>query len=125
MLPLRQNLADTQSRLSKTQVEKEELESKLAVIEERVAEYNAKINSLKEINDSQYTIEDGTVMSNDTKAKLDKTLSEIDPAKVAAATTMEEKVNLAVSHNLKKSLTDQEDEIDVFVDKTVVMINYF
>lgn len=120
---LEANLADTQSRLSKTQVEKEELESKLAVIEERVADYNAKINSLKEINDSQYTIEDGTVMSNDTKAKLDKTLSEIDPAKVAQATTMEEKVNLAVSHNLKKSLTDQEDEIDVFVDKTVVMIN--
>lgn len=120
---LEANLADTQSRLSKTQVEKEELESKLAVIEERVADYNAKINSLKEINDSQYTIENGTVMSKDTRAKLDKTLSEIDPAKVAQATTMEEKVNLAVSHNLKKSLTDQEDEIDVFVDKTVVMIN--
>ncbi|NKI32297.1 OmpA/MotB family protein [Croceivirga thetidis] len=120
---LEANLANTQSQLSKTQVEKEELEAKLSKIEARVEEYNAKINSLKEINDSQYTIEEGTVMNNDTKAKLDKTLSEIDPAKVAEAKTMEEKVNLAVSHNLKKSLTDQEDEIDVFVDKTVVMIN--
>ena len=120
---LEANLADTQSQLSKTQVEKEELESKLSKIEARVDEYNAKINSLKEINDSQYTIADGTVMSNDTKAKLDKTLAEIDPAKVAQAKTMEDKVNLAVSHNLKKSLSNEEDDIDVFVDKTVVMIN--
>lgn len=121
---LETNLADTQTRLSKTQVEKEELESKLSKIEARVEEYNSKINSLKQINDSQYTIEDGRVMSNDTKAKLDKTLQEIDPAKVAAATTMEDKVNLAISHNLKKSISEEENnDIDIFVDKTVVMIN--
>lgn len=121
---LEENLAQTESQLTKTQVEKEELETKLSKIEARVAEYNAKINSLKEINDSQYTIENGQVMSNDTKAKLENTLKEIDPAKVAEAKTMEDKVNLAISHNLKKSISgDDAEDIDVFVDKTVVMIN--
>lgn len=122
---LEENLATTQSQLTKTQVEKEELEAKLSKIEARAAEYNAKIESLKEINDSQYTIENGTVMSNATKAKLEKTLQEIDPSKVAEAKSMEEKVNLAISHNLKKSLTeaDEEGDIDILVDKTVVMIN--
>jgi chemotaxis protein MotB len=120
---LEENLSNTKSQLTKTQVEKEELESKLSKIEARAAAYNEKINSLKELNDSQFTIEDGTVMSNDTKLKLEKTLSEIDPAEVAAAETMEEKVNLAISHNLKKSISQEEGDIDVFVDKTVVMIN--
>ncbi|WP_343486312.1 OmpA family protein [Allomuricauda sp. d1] len=122
---LEENLANTQSQLTKTQVEKEELQSKLDKIEARAAEYNAKIESLKEINDSQYTIEDGTVMSNDTRAKLDATLAKVDPAKVAEAKTMEDKVNLAISHNLKNSLSeeDADGDIDVFVDKTVVMIN--
>lgn len=120
---LEENLANTQSQLTKTQVEKEELETKLSKIEARAAEYNAKINSLKEINDSQYTIENGTVMSNNTKAKLDATLAKVDPEELAKAKTMEDKVNLAISHNLKQSLSDEEGDIDVFVDKTVVMIN--
>ena len=120
---LEENLSNTKSQLTKTQVEKEELESKLSKIEARAAAYNEKINSLKELNDSQFTIENGTVMSNDTKVKLEKTLSEIDPAEVAAAKTMEDKVNLAISHNLKKSISQEEGDIDVFVDKTVVMIN--
>ncbi|MEN1784344.1 MAG: OmpA family protein [Bacteroidota bacterium] len=120
---LEENLAQTQTQLTKTQVEKEELQGKLSKIEARVEEYNAKITSLKEIGDSQYTIENGTVMSNNHKAKLDATLAKIDPAKVAAAETMEEKVNLAISHNLKNALSDKSEDVDVFVDKTVVMVN--
>ena len=122
---LEENLTNTKSQLTRTQVEKEELATKLSKIEARAAEYNSKIESLKELNNSQYTIEDGTVLSNNDKAKLEKTLKEIDPAKVAQASTMEEKVNLAISHNLKKSLSESDDagDIDIFVDKTVVMVN--
>ena len=122
---LEENLTNTKSQLTRTQVEKEELATKLSKIEARAAEYNSKIESLKELNDSQYTIEDGTVLSNNDKAKLEKTLKEIDPAKVAQASTMEEKVNLAISHNLKKSLSESDEagDIDIFVDKTVVMVN--
>ncbi|MBT9189178.1 MULTISPECIES: OmpA family protein [Zobellia] len=121
---LENNLSETQSALTKTQVEKEELEGKMAKIEARVVEYNSKINSLKEINDSQMTsVDDVAVMSNNTKAKMRATLAKVDPSKLAEAKTLQDSMNLAISYNLKKSISDDEDDVDVNIDKTVVMIN--
>lgn len=121
---LEDNLAQTQSRLTKTQVEKEELETKMAKIEARVEEYNSKINSLKEINDSQYTtVDDVAVMSNNTKENMRKTLENVDPAKLAEAKTLQDSMNLAVSYKLKQSIADENEDVDVSIDKTVVMIN--
>ena len=122
---LEDNLAQTQSQLTKTQVEKEELQAKVAKIEARVAEYNAKINSLKEVNDNQFDLENGALMSKNTKAKMEATLAKVDPAELAAAKTMEDSVNLAISYNLKNAITEntENDDIDISVDKTVVMIN--
>ena len=122
---LEDNLAQTQSQLTKTQVEKEELQAKVAKIEARVAEYNAKINSLKEVNNDQFDLENGSLMSKNTKAKMEATLAKVDPSELAAAQTMEDSVNLAISYNLKNAITENtdEDDIDISVDKTVVMIN--
>lgn len=121
---LESDLNDTKSRLTKTQVEKEDLESKMTKIEARVAEYNEKLNSLKEINDSQLTsINDVAVMSNNTKEKMRKTLSKVDPALLADAKTLEDSINVAISYNLKKSITDDDNDVDINIDKTVVMIN--
>ncbi len=121
---LEDNLSQTTSMLTKTRVEKEELEGKFAKIEARVAEYNSKINSLKEINDTQYTsVNDITVMSNNTKANMRKTLKNVDPAKLAAATTLQDSMNLAVSYKLQQSISDGNDDVEVSIDKTVVMIN--
>lgn len=121
---LETDLSETQTALTKTQVEKEELETKMAKIEARVTEYNEKINSLKEINDNQLTtIDDVAVMSNNTKKKMRTTLAKVDPEKLAEAKTLEDSMNLAVSYNLKKSISDDEDDVDVDIDKTVVMIN--
>lgn len=121
---LESNLADTKSQLTKTQVEKEELETKVSKIEARVAEYNEKINSLKEINDDQMTsVDDIAVMSNNTKEKMRTTLTKVDPSFLANARTLEDSINLAVSYNLKKTISDEGDDVDVNVDKTVVMIN--
>ena len=118
------NLSDTQTRLTKTQVEKEELETKMAKIEARVEEYNSKINSLKEMNDSQFTtVDDVAVMSNNTKAKMRSTLKNVDPAKLANAKTLQDSMNLAVSYKLKQSISDEGEDVDVSIDKTVVMIN--
>lgn len=121
---LEDNLSQTQSALTKTQVEKEELEAKMTSIEARVEEYNSKINSLKEMNDSQFTsVDDVAVMSNNTKAKMRSTLKNVDPAKLAAAKTLQDSMNLAVSYKLKKSISDEGEDVDVSIDKTVVMIN--
>ncbi|MBC8768222.1 OmpA family protein [Arenibacter sp. BSSL-BM3] len=118
------DLSNTKSMLTKTQVEKEELESKVSKIEARVAEYNEKINSLQEINDSQFSsVDDVAVMSNNTKQKMRATLAKIDPSELAKAKTMEDSMNLAISYNLKKSISDEDDDVLVDINKTVVMIN--
>ncbi|WP_298475274.1 flagellar motor protein MotB [uncultured Maribacter sp.] len=121
---LENDLSNTKSALTKTQVEKEGLESKMAKIEARVTEYNNKISSLKEINDSQMTSVDGlAVMSNNTKKKMRATLSNVDAAQLAQAKTLQDSMNLALSYKLKKSISDTEGDVDVNIDKTVVMIN--
>tara|TARA_R110002050_G_scaffold16019_2_gene49153 strand:- start:253175 stop:254002 length:828 start_codon:yes stop_codon:yes gene_type:complete len=121
---LESDLNDTKSRLTKTQVEKEDLEAKMSKIEARVAEYNEKINSLKEINDSQLTsVDDIAVMSTNTKEKMRNTLSKVDPSLLANATSLEDSINLAISYNLKKSIADDDDDVNIDIDKTVVMIN--
>ncbi len=121
---LENDLSNTKSTLTKTQVAKEELEAKMAKIEARVTEYNNKINSLKEINDSQFTSVDGVaMMSNNTKEKMRATLAKVDPSKLAKAKTLQDSMNLAISYKLKNSISDEEGDIDVNIDKTVVMIN--
>ncbi|MFV8225849.1 OmpA/MotB family protein [Christiangramia aquimixticola] len=118
-------LNDTKSTLQQTRVEKEEIEEKYARIEERVADYNAKINSLRTENDGMMKMNDLTVMSNNTKEKMKKTLAKMDPEKVKGAETLEDSINLAVSYNLKKNITEgaDQDDIDISVEETVVMIN--
>lgn len=122
---LENQLDDTKSTLQKTQVEKEEIEEKYARIEARVADYNAKINSLRDENDSKMEMNDLTVMSKNNKEKMRETIAKMDQAKVAEAKTLEDSINLAVSHNLKNSISEGSDDedIDISVDKTVVMIN--
>jgi len=118
-------LNDTRSTLQKTRVEKEEVEQKYALIEQRVAEYNSKINSLRTENEGMMEMNDLTVMSKNTKDKMRSTISKMDPEKVKGAETLEDSINLAVSYNLKKNITEgaDEDDIDISVDETVVMIN--
>lgn len=118
-------LDNTRSELQKTRVEKEEIEEKYNKIEERVAEYNAKINSLRTANEGMYEQNDLTVMSQKTKEKMRNTIAKMDPEKVKEAKTLEDSINLAVSYNLKQKISEgaDEDDIDINVDETVVMIN--
>ncbi|UGU16226.1 OmpA family protein [Sinomicrobium kalidii] len=123
---LEDDLSNTRSTLQKTTMEKEELEDKFAKIEARVAEYNAKINSLREESDGKLVqVGDLAVMSNKTKEKMRATLAKVDPQELEKAQTLEDSINLAISYNLKNSITDgsNNEDIDINVDQTVVMIN--
>ena len=65
---LEEQLQNTQSNLQRTTAEKEDLEGRFALIEARVADYNAKINSLTDANNSQMVmVDDIAVISNNTK----------------------------------------------------------
>ena len=124
---LEQELQDTRSNLQRTTVEKQELESKFAKIEARVADYNSKINSLTESNNEKMVmVDDIVVLSHNTKEKMKETLAKVDPEKLQGARTLEDSMNLAVSYNLKNSLADnleEDDDISVDIDNTVVMIS--
>ncbi len=119
---------EIKSALTKTQFEKEELETKFAKIEARVSAYNAKINSLSAENDVKFeTVGNVAVISNETKKQMRKTLTYVDQNKLSKATTLKDSMNLAVSYNLQKSLDNsalnEDDDIAIDIDETVVMIS--
>lgn len=120
-------LAETRQEKEALEAEKQVLEDKMGKIEARVAEFNSRINSLKEENDSKFTLDGKTPMSNDTRGKLNSTLANVSASELEGAKNLEDSINVAVSHNLMKSITDgsteQNDDIQITVDKTVVMIN--
>ncbi|WP_339877804.1 OmpA family protein [uncultured Algoriphagus sp.] len=129
------NLFRTQTELATTEQEKAELEEKMQIIENRVAEYNSRINSLRDTNDAltmqnegMYSLEGATMMSKNSKEKMKQTLANVDQAKLAQAQTLEDSVNLAVEYNLKKNITEttvdgEEDDVNISIDQTVVMIS--
>ena len=126
---LEQDLIDTKGELQKTTLEKEELEAKFAKIEVRVDEYNEKINSLQETNDEQMVFVDDnlTVLSKDTRENMNATLAKMSPEELAEAKTLKDSMNLAISYKLKQSINESDlnndNNINVNIDKTVVMIS--
>jgi len=123
---LEQELQETKGSLQRTVVEKEDLEDKFAKIEARVANYNAKINSLKETSDEQMVMIDDVAVSNNTRKKMRETLANVAPEKLQNARTLKDSMNLAVSHNLKKSIDsslEEDEDISINIENTVVMIS--
>jgi chemotaxis protein MotB len=132
---LEQENGEIKSELTKTRVEKEELEAKFAKIQARVDEYNSKINSLtdqnvnlKMENDVKFeAVGDVAVISNDAKTKMRQTIAKIDPVHTANAKTLKDSMNLAVSYNLQQSLDNsnlnEDEDIAIDIDETVVMIS--
>lgn len=123
------------SELQKTQVAKEDLETKFSAIQKRVDDYNTKISSLsdenvnlKVENDIKFeTVGDAAVISNKTKLAMRETLTNVDQNKLAKATTLKDSMNLAVAYNLEKSLDNstlnEDEDIAISIDETVVMIS--
>src|SRR5690554_597437 len=119
---------ETRSTLVKTQLEKEEIEAKYARIEERVSSYNAKIQSLSDSNNERLQQIDGVVVSENDKVKMRMALANVDSKELAQAKTLQDSMNLIISYNLKKNLDSsfigagEEDDIDIDINETVVMI---
>lgn len=124
---LEQEKGEIQSQLTKTAVEKEELEAKFAAIQKRVDDYNSKITSLTKENDAQLVSVDGAVISENTKKSMRQTLGKINPSILNGAKTLKDSMNLAVSYNLQKSLDNsnfnEDEDIAISIDETVVMIS--
>ncbi|OIQ23268.1 OmpA family protein [Lacinutrix sp. MedPE-SW] len=132
---LEQEKGEVVSELTKTKVEKEELEAKFQAIQERVDNYNAKINSLSQDidglqkeSDSKFTVStNGTMTSKLTERQMRETLSKVDPNKVSQAKTLKDSMNLAIEYNLNRvidtSTLNEDEDIAVNINETVVMIS--
>ncbi len=131
---LEEKYKNTRGTLQKTRLEKEQLEQRFAKIEKRVENYNNKLNSLRDINsdlqkenDVKLDVVGNTVISNSMKRKMRETLKNVDQAELAKAQTLQDSMNLAVSHSLKKSIDTSDlentDDVDINIDNTVVMIS--
>ncbi|WP_339894784.1 OmpA family protein [uncultured Algibacter sp.] len=134
-IALQHENGEIKSELQKTKVAKEDLETKFAVIQTRVDKYNTKISSLKEdvgvlTKESNSKIEalgNGAIISNNAKAKMRATLAKVDPSKLSQAKTLKDSMNLAVAHNLEKTISEsnmnEDDDFAVNINETVVMIS--
>jgi len=132
---LENQYVDTKANLQKTTLAKETLQSKITKIENRVALYNEKINSLKGDNitlkKENYLkldkVGSGLVVSNKTRETMRKTLSKLAPEVLAEAKSLKDSLNLAISYNLKNKINssnlNNSDNIDLDIDQTVVMIS--
>lgn len=131
---LEEQYQNTHANLQKTTLEKEKLEAKFAKIEKRVENYNEKINSLKSFNstlqqenDVKLDLVEGTVISKEMRQRMNETLANVDPSALANARTLKDSMNVAVAYNLKKSIDtsqlENSDDVNINVDKTVVMIS--
>ena len=119
---------EMETMYTETLAAKEDCEYRMTQVQQRVDDYYAKINSLKAENETKLEYVEGvTALSNKSLTSMRETLKNVDPAALADARTLEDSLNLAVSYNLKKNLeqsSDSEsDDIDISIDKTVVMIN--
>lgn len=119
---------NTTSTLTKTQLEKEQAEEKLARIEERVTGYNAKIRGLTDSNNKKLENLDGVVISENVKEKMRKALANVDQNELEDAKTLKDSMNVLISHNLKKDLDtsfagEDSDDVTISIDETVVMIS--
>ena len=125
---LQQENGEITSELQKTRVAKEDLENKFAEIQARIDTYNSKLNTLTEENDAKFVaVGDDMIISNNTRERMNETLKNVDPEALANAENLKDSMNLAVGYNLRKSMDtsslNEDDDIAINIDETVVMIS--
>jgi len=117
---------NTRSELLKTRVEKEDLENRFAAIETRVDRYNEKIASLQSDKEGMLvTSNDGAfAVSEKNKQAMRRTLANVPQEKLAAATTLKDSLNLAISYKMSQRLdgANAGQNVDMKIENTVVMI---
>lgn len=126
-----ESLNDYMARLTACNSDLNALRSEKSIREEQVADLRAQLDDCKIQRDKQLTqVGDLTVMSQGANENMKLTLSQLAEKDkyihlLQAAKTKADSINLALSANLKTSLKDgiEDQDVEIKVDKTVVMIN--
>jgi chemotaxis protein MotB len=127
------SVANDQNDRLKSQLAMSQTEMKTSIKakDDQMTDLRAQVTDLQKARDQQMTqVGDLTVLSKTANSNIDKTLSQMAEKDryinlLRAARTKTDSINLALAVNLKQSIgMDLNDmDIDIKVDKTVVMIN--
>ena len=126
-----ESLNDYMARLTACTSDLNALKSEKSVREEQVIDLRAQLDDCKTQRDKQLSqVGDLTVMSQGANENMKKTLDQLAQKDqyihlLQAAKTKADSINLALSANLKTQLKDgiEDKDVEIKVDKTVVMIN--
>ena len=126
-----ESLNDYMARLSTCSSELNTLKTEKSLREEQIADLRAQLTDCKIQRDKQVTqVGDMAVMSQTANENMKLTLAQLAEKDkyihlLQAAKTKADSINLALSVNLKANLKDgiEDQDVEVKVDKTVVMIN--
>lgn len=126
-----ESLNDYMARLTTCTSDLNALRSEKSIREEQMTDLRAQLADCKEQRDKQLSqVGDLTVMSQGANDNMKLTLSQLAEKDkyihlLQAAKTKADSINLALSANLKTQLKDgiEDQDIEIKVDKTVVMIN--
>jgi len=111
--------------------ELESATSNKSLREEQIADLRAQIEDIKTQRDKQLsTVDDLTTLSQTATENIQKTLTQLEQKDryiglLQSAKTRADSINLVLAVNLKNVLADgiNDNDIDIKVDKTVVMVN--
>lgn len=125
------SLNDYMTRLSTCDQELKAAQSSLQSRQEQMQDLRAQLEDAKALRDKQLTqVGNLTVLSQSANDNIKETLSQLEKKDkyihlLQAAKTKADSINLALSVNLKGALKDgiEDKDVDIKVDKTVVMIN--
>lgn len=135
---IKQAQTECDEKLLDAQYENTRLSSDLKILDNRISEKNDRIDDLKAqledfrgLRDAQLgQVESLTELSQTANKNIDKTLAQLEERDryikyLQAAKNKTDSMNLALSANLTTVLKDgiADDDIDIKVDKAVVMIN--
>lgn len=126
-----ESLNDYMARLTACTTDLNALKSEKSIREEQVADLRAQLEDCKTQRDKQLSqVGDLTVMSQGANENMKLTLSQLAEKDkyihlLQAAKSKADSINLALSANLKTSLQEgiEDKDVEIKVDKTVVMIN--
>ena len=118
------NLSDLEGQLKNAQ-------SNVAIRAEQIEDLKEQVADARKLRDKQLTqVGDLTVLSQTANANIGETLQQLERKDkyinlLQAAKTKADSINLALAINLKGVLKDgiEDNDIDIKVDKTVVLIN--
>ena len=126
-----EELAETSRKYQDCEGERTQLQTELSLRKEQLADLRAQVDKLNTQLTTQMTqVGDLTVLSQSANENIKSTLEQLEDRDayvryLQLAKTKTDSINLALAVNLKSVLRDgiADDDVEVKVDKTVVMIN--